>query len=154
MSKLFNNVSNHEEGIDLSGFEEDFQKAKVWDESTAAAEIPDGYYDVCIEEARLSRAVSSGNPMLVWRMRILGPDHAGRNLYKRRAITTRTLGFLKEDLQRCGLHLERLSELEFHLSEMQDRQLGVFKKTRGGYTDIHFSRNEKPLAELDDNLPF
>lgn len=155
---------------DLRHFDSDFGRPA----SAAPAsrgqrdEVPDGFYDARVEDATLGRTQNTGNPMLVWRLRILGPSAQGRCVTKMRVITQKTLPFLKEDLERLGLHLTRLSELHAHLHEMIDREVRISKKTNPArqWADISFTRERKgPASEpadseaawdagIDDDAPF
>lgn len=150
--------------IDLSAFDDDYARAEVRSPEPQAASVPDGFYDVRIEEARLSRTARTNNPMIVWRLRILGPTHEGAALSKTRVITQKTLPFLKEDLELLGVRLERLSDLEPHLARTVHQTVRISKKlSSSGWTDIYFV---KPLthaaaaaengfpAGIEDNLPF
>jgi hypothetical protein len=89
--------------------------------------------------------------MLSWKLRIVSEDFEGRTLNKIRVITEKTLGFLKEDLGRCGIQLTRLSELPLHLEEMTGLKINVLKKTKDQWTDVYFVKVER--VELD-NTPF
>lgn len=59
------------EDIDLAQFDDDFAHAEV--EEREFETIPDGKYQVNVERAELTRAQTSGNPMLKWTLRILAP---------------------------------------------------------------------------------
>ncbi len=119
------------------------------------AGLPDGDYEATIEEARLSETASTQRPVVVWTLRIDGPHGAGRVVHKARVITEKTLTYLKEDLEKCGLSLDRLSELEASLPELTGRMIAFRKVTRPNGSDIYFSWS-RPKAELapDDELPF
>lgn len=150
--------------IDLSAFEESYARASTVRTEPPAATIPDGAYDVRIEEARLTRTPRTGNPMVVWRLRVLGPTHRGAAVTKTRIITEKTLAFLKEDLELIGIELDRLSDLEAHLERSLDRELRIVKKTgNNGWNDIYFARPSAHAASAcansasltdDDPLPF
>jgi len=56
------------EAQDLARFDEQFRALGSGD--SAFPEVPDGNYDVLVEDAQLERSQSSGNPMLVWKLRI------------------------------------------------------------------------------------
>lgn len=144
-----------EEDVDLSQFDEAFASAPVAGGDAHRTEIPDGYYETVVEDAVLTRTQRTGKPILTWRLRIQSGDHSGQTLVKNRVITEKTLGFLKEDLQRCGVEVSRLSELQSRLHEMRNRAMRVMKRTRDGWVDVYFLRSSNAAApELDDNLPF
>jgi hypothetical protein len=125
--------------IDLSQFDEEFEAAPV--EEREFGEVPDGKYQVQVDKVELTTAKSSGNPMLAWTLRILGPQYAGRLLWRYSVIATReNVKWLKNDLHVCGLDLVRLSELRDHLPQLLDVQLEVTKRTRGDSVNIYFNR--------------
>ncbi len=163
---------SNDQAIDLSGFDDGYARAEVRGPEGVRDEIPDGNYEVRIEEARLSRTPRTNNPMIVWRLRVLGPTHEGASLVKTRVITHRTLAFVKEDLELLGIRLERISDLEQHLGGSVGSCVRIFKKQgNNGWTDVYFSRpnargaaanggtpldefDQPAYAGIDDNLPF
>lgn len=143
--------------IDLSQFDDDYARTEVRLSEALPPTIPDGQYSARIEEARLTRTARTNNPMVLWRLRILGPSHEGAAVTKSRVITHRTLGFLKEDLDLLGIHLPRISDLEMHLGECVGTEILIIKKTgTNGWADIYFRRGaaHAAAAGIDDNLPF
>jgi hypothetical protein len=142
------------EAVDLSEFDEAYAKAPMPNQDPQAGEVPDGFYDTVVDEVTIGRTPRSGNPMVSWRLVIQGPTHAGRRLTKHRVVTEKTLSFLKDDLTRFGLEIGRLSELTGHLDEMRSREMRVVKKTKDGWSDIYFLRQQRSAEELDDHLPF
>lgn len=137
--------------IDLARFDEAFQRARSVEGEDGQEAVPDGSYDTLVDEVRLTKTQRTGNPMVIWKLRILSGDYQGRTLNKMRVITEKTLHFLKEDLECCGVHLERLSDLSLHLDEMFGLKINVVKKTKGQWTDIYLVKAEKPAP---DNIPF
>lgn len=130
-------------------------------------EVPDGVYQVVIDSVELKyskvREDSGGNPMLVWRLRVISPLHEGATITKRNMIITdENVAFLKGDLQICGLHLERFSHLPARLSELLDIQLEVKKATKGEFTNVYFNKRitvdtegaEEGGSGGEDDLPF
>lgn len=125
--------------IDLSQFDDDFADAPV--EEREFEEVPDGKYQVQVDKVDLTTAKSSGNAILKWTLRILGPQHAGRLLWRNNVIATReNVRWLKNDLHVCGLDLVRLSELREHLPQLLDVPLEVTKRTKGDNVNIYFNR--------------
>lgn len=107
--------------------------------------------------------------MVLWKLRILGPQCQGRSLTKVRVITSKTLGSLKRDLERLDVRLERLSELPARAGGMVDRSVKIFKKTNPErrWTEVNFlgllegaDACGRPAAAngwtegVDDELPF
>lgn len=130
----------------------------VYRESKSAIEVPDGRYGVRVEDVGFSRS-SNGNPMIVWRLRITGPQHTDRLLWKRRAITENTMAFVKEELELCGLELRRFSDLPNETSRLVGVQVDVVKRTKDNRYDIFFARPRAMTAAAGvdsggDDLPF
>ena len=119
------------EHIDLADFDDAFAEADC-DPDCDADLLSDGRYRVVVEKAELevSRA---DNKMLVWRMRVLGPQFAGRKLWHRNMIMSKNnLRWLKRDLMTAGLELEKLSDLPNRIGELADVMLEIQLKTRAG----------------------
>jgi hypothetical protein len=143
--------TSDDSGIDLTRLDEAFQRAKFKEGENGREEVPDGYHNTQVEDVRLSKTPRTGNPMLSWKLRIVSEDFEGRTLNKNRVITEKTLAFLKDDLERCGVRLSRLSDLSLHLDEMLGLKINVLKKTKDQWTDIYFVKVQ--MQELD-NTPF
>ena len=143
--------------LDLAQFDDDFSEASI--EEREFEEIPDGKYQVNVEKVELTRAQSSGNPMLKWTLKILGPRFAGRLLWRNSVMASKeNLKWLKTDLHTCGLEIEKLSELPSRLGDLLDVKLEVTKRTKGENENIYFNRRivvDDLLAGDDDTLtPF
>jgi hypothetical protein len=147
-------VDTDSAGADLSRFDDDWAKASVTPDEMYT-DIPDGSYDAVIEEARLTETGSTGRPMVTWKLRIRGPQAVNRVLTKNRVVTENTLAYLREDLDKCGLHVSRLSELPARLGELVDRPIGLDKRTKDGRANFYFRRpsNRTSPVTLDD-VPF
>lgn len=143
--------------LDLAQFDDDFAEAPV--EEREFEDIPDGKYQVNVEKVELTRAQSSGNPMLKWTLKILGPRFAGRLLWRNSVMASKeNLKWLKTDLHTCGLDVEKLSDLPARLGDLLDVKLEVTKRTKGESENIYFNRRivvEDLAPEGDDSLaPF
>lgn len=142
--------------LDLAQFDDDFAEAPV--EEREFEDIPDGKYQVNVEKVELTRAQSSGNPMLKWTLKILGPRLAGRLLWRNSVMASKeNLKWLKNDLHTCGLEVEKLSDLPARLGDLLDVKLEVTKRTKGENENIYFNRRivVDDLAPEDDSLaPF
>lgn len=138
--------------IDLQEFDEAFATPPI-----DMGEVADGTYTARISDVSLLRS-KAGNPMVVWDLRIIGPESQGRHLKKRRAITDKTITFVREELETCGLTLNKMSELSGQLHRMIDLDLEVSKVTRNGDSNIYFKRRtdvaSSPNELADDELPF
>ncbi len=137
---------NEHEDIDLSQFDDDYDSAEVEDREFDV--VPDGKYQVMVERVELSRAKSSGNPMLKWTLKILAPSHVGRLLWRNNVMASKeNIKWLKNDLHTCGLELEKLSDLPERLNDLLDLTLEVTKRTRGENENIYLNRR----IEIDVN---
>ena len=149
--------------IDLAAFDGTFQQ-EATEERGEFEGLPDGKYQVAIEKVELTQTQSTGNPVLKWTLRVLGPRFANRLLWRNSVITNKTLRYLKTDLHLCGLDLDKLSDLPGRLAELLDVHLEVAKKTNGDYENVFFSRRitlsqgrslSQAHEEADDTLlPF
>jgi hypothetical protein len=119
-------------------------------------DIPDGTYDAVIEDARVTETTSTGRPIVIWKLRIQGPQAVNRVVTKNRVITENTLGYLREDLEKCRLQVSRLSELPARLGELVDRPVCVEKRTKDGKTNFYFrwTSNRSSHNGLGDDVPF
>ncbi len=151
--------------IDLSPYEPMYQAARTetlkQDKQTNnnynANAVPDGVYRVKVEDVSLGVSPSSGNPTVKWMLRILGPSQQRRVLYKWNGISERSLQYLVEDLQCCGVSMKRFADLEKHLPGLVGLELEIARKTKDGRTNIYFNKllSAKAMADaVDDELPF
>lgn len=155
--------------VDLREFDDDFARAESRPPSAEPIhpEVPDGIYETQVEDVTIGRTANTGNPMIVWKLRIQGPQCQGRTLSKVRVVTQKTIPFIKEDLERLEVQLERFSDLNGRLAEMIDRPIRVFKKTNAErrWSEVYFLRARKePQSEAAvgdawgtgtlDDLPF
>jgi hypothetical protein len=125
--------------VDLSRFDGDFAAAQI--EEKEFDPIPDGRYQVQVEHVEITTAKSSGNPILKWTLKILAPQFRGRLLWRHNAMATReNLRWLKNDLQICGLELQKLSDLPSHLERLLNVKLEVAKRTKAGSENVYFNR--------------
>jgi hypothetical protein len=140
-------MSTHEsfdegfESVDLSEFSAAFHESPGEEEIEP---VPDGKYRVSIDKAALTHAKTSGKPMLRWTLRILGPTHRGRLLWRNSVISHESIKYLKLDLLRCGLKLQDIGELPARVGELLDVKLLVTKTTRDDNERIYFSRRLTP----------
>ena len=126
------------ERIDLSHLDEEFTQTEVPEKEFTP--IPDGKYQVTVERVEIVAAQSTGNPMLKWTFRILGPTFKDRLLWKNSVLISGLMEYVKRDLQTCGLHLTRISELGNHLNELLDVRLEIVKKTKNGSENIFINK--------------
>ena len=132
----YGNYDYGQDDIDLTQFDEDFAEAEV--EERDFEPIPDGKYQVNVERVELTRAQTSGNPMLKWTLRIIAPRFRGRLLWRNNVMATReNIKWLKTDLHTCGLSLEKISDLPANLEKLINIKLEVTKRTRGENENVY-----------------
>ena len=103
--------------------------------------VPDGKYVVRVERAELGATRERGEPMLKWRLRILGPASRNRVLFRNSVLRAdNNLRWLKADLVLCGLVLHRLGELPVELDQLVGVELEVTKVSRGEREAVYFNR--------------
>jgi len=129
--------------IDLSYLDESYSSAEV--KETEFEDVPDGRYQISVEKAEIVRAKSTGNPLLRWTLRVIGPTQRDRLIWKNSVLTTATMDYLKSDLHLCGVTLHEMNDLHKHLGDLLDVRLEVVKKTRGENSNIYF--NKRILSE-------
>ena len=139
--------------IDLSQFDDDFRK-HTGSQGQKPQPLPDGRYEVLVENAEVTESKTSGQPMMKWTLRVTNPQaFANRILWKNTVISQKTLGIIKDDLKTCGLDLNGLSELPQRLGELLDIPLEATKRTNGEYENVYLNRRLDQERENDD-LPF
>ena len=139
MHESHNGHAPSRESVDLTQFDDDFAEAPI--EERQFDSVPDGKYQVNVERVEVTRAQSSGNPMLKWMLRILAPRCQGRVLFRHNVMATReNLKWLKNDLHVCGLDLAKVSDLPDRLGELLDVKLEVTKRTKGENENVYFNR--------------
>jgi len=139
---------------DLARFDDEWAKTSV-PADEMYSDIPDGSYDAVIEGARVTETSLSARPVVIWKLRIHGPQAVDRVVTKNRVITENTLGYLREDLEKCGLQVSRLSELPARLGELVDRPVGLDKRTKDGRTNFYFRWGSNRTSQGgSDDVPF
>ena len=144
------------EHVDLSTLDNDFGKAEA--QQASGENIPDGTYQVSVDKVQLAKS-QGGTPMIKWELRVLGPTHRKRKMFKNSAITVKSLPYLKKDLITAGLNLAKLSDLETRIGELLDVQLEIKRSTKGEYSNVWFKKRievEDPdrSAFSEDDIPF
>ncbi len=157
----YGNYDYGQDDIDLTQFDDDFAEAEV--EERDFEPIPDGKYQVNVERVELTRAQTSGNPMLKWTLRIIAPRFRGRLLWRNNVMATReNIKWLKTDLHTCGLSLEKISDLPANLEKLINIKLEVTKRTRGENENVYLNKrivledggDEYDTAAKDALVPF
>lgn len=154
-----NGLLNNDMALDLAQFDDTFESTPV--EERDFDTIPDGKYQVNIDKVELTRAQTTGNPMLKWSLRIIAPTHVGRFLWRNNMmVTAENIKWLKQDLYTCGLQLAKLSDLPANIERLLNVKLEVTKRTRGENENVYLNRRivltaEQAAAEAADGvIPF
>ena len=156
MARPFTDDASDTATATLAQFDEQWTKTSTASSEEPYSDIPDGMYDAVIEEARLTETASTGRHMVVWALRIKGPQAVNRVIMKNRVITENTLGYLKEELEKCGLTVSRLSELPVRLKDITDRPVAIEKRTKDGRANVYFRWKAARVPDnlLSDDIPF
>lgn len=93
--------------------------------------------------------------MLVWHLRITGPDCKGQKLFRRNMIASeQNVAWLKKDLVACGVELDSLTQLPGALDRLVGLTLEVTKKTKGEYENVYINARVSSDGNSDTDLPF
>jgi hypothetical protein len=129
--------------FDLAQFDDTFAATPV--DENEFEPVPDGKYRVRIEDVAITKSKRSGQPMLKWKLRILGPEFAGRLLWRHNLFATpENLKWLKRDLLSCGLEIAKLSDLPERRVELLGVEIEVTKRTKGENENVYFNRRVPP----------
>ena len=125
--------------FDLAHWDDEFVNAPI--EERDFEPIPDGRYQVAVDPVELTKSQNTGNTMLKWKLKVLGPNHEGATLWRNNVIATKSnVQWLKNDLHTCGLDLVKLSDLPANLDRLLDVKLEVTKRTKGDNENVYLNR--------------
>ena len=131
--------------FELSRFDEAFRAARRGHDPRGA-DLDDGIYPAVITRAEIRRAPGTFTPVLTWHLLVETSDGEGVPVRRTLCITKNSLAWLKEDLAKSGLVLEKLSELPNRLGEMAGRSVMLQKTSRDGQPQLYFRRMESKTA--------
>jgi len=138
------------EDLGLEQFDDEFEATKPAD--TQGEDVPNGDYSVRVQKAEVAKSKSSDATLLKWQMRVLGPKHAGRMVWKNSVISSKSMPYLKAELLLCGLELERLSDLTERCNELAGCCLKVRKTDRGTFINARLTAEEENDGDDDETL--
>jgi hypothetical protein len=136
--------------VDLANLDESYAASEVTDNDYDS--IPDGRYQALVERVELTRT-GKGDPMLKWMLRVTGPTHQGRVLFRYNVLTQENMTHIKKDLYACGLELGKISELPAHLERLLDLRLEVTKKTKGDFEAVYINKRIRTDGGGSDDKP-
>lgn len=134
--------NNIDFGAELAAFDADFAKAPS---DAGDGKIPDGKYQMRVQDATMSHAQTSGAPMLKLKLRVEGPQCVGRIVWRNSVIAADKIEYLKRDLVRLGVVLAKLSELPSRLPDMKGVLIEITAKTNGEFQNFYI---DKRVAEV------
>ena len=133
------------EDLDLAQFDQEFAEAEIEDFES----VPDGKYHVKVEKVEFARAKSTGNPLLKWHLRIIGPEYANRLIWRNSMLlSAENIKWLKTDLHRCGVESTKLSDLPANLNRLRGITLEVTKRTKGENENVYINQRIE-LGDVD-----
>ncbi len=117
--------------------------------------VPDGTYQVEVQKFEPGLTKAAGNRMFKWTLRILGPNHAKRMIFKNSIIDHqdsekrgKLLAMLKNDIAVSGVKIDKLSELGD--AKVRERflnlQLEVNVVQNGDFQNIYFRKRLEGVA--------
>jgi len=124
---------------DLSVYEAAWnQSAEVPTVSTD--EVPDAVYHCSVHTVEIKTS-KAGNLMLAWQLKVIGPSHKGRLIFKQNMIVAdaQRLAYLRKDLSTCGIDPGKISTLRDRLELLLDREIEVKVETKG-YRNVYINR--------------
>ena len=138
---------------DLAQFDDVFEEASGEDEFES---VPDDKYQIIVDRVELTRTKTNGDPMLTWELRIISGEYEGRKMFRNNVMASKeNVTWLKKDLNKCGVKLNKLSELPLHLERLLDVQLEVTKRTRDENENIYFKQQIEAMPTVDESdIPF
>lgn len=143
--------------MDLAQLKGEYERIPV-DPREGGDEVPDGTYQVNVENVDFARAKKTGNKMLKWKLRVISGAHKKRVIWRHSMFATPdNRKYLKADLVSCGLEIREWEDLPAALPQLLDVKLEVRKVTKPGQTiaNVYFQRRidvSTPVGE--DDPPF
>lgn len=149
---------------ELAQFEDAWNKAEVKDKGEFA-DLPDGKYQVVVDQVRFENAKQSGRLQLAWVLEVTAPDaFKNRLIFHYRGLDRAdSVEWMKQEIHTCGVDVSaiRITELPDILPELLDRVVEVTLKTKrtdkGEFQNCYINRllaTGKGSQDEDEPLPF
>lgn len=123
-------MSMHDE---LAQYEEAWNQAEVKDKGDFE-NLPDGKYQVKIDQVRFERAKTSQRLQLAWVFKVVAPDqHKNRFIFHYRGLDRpESAEWMKQELYNCGIKVVgiKVTDLPNVLPNLLDRVIEVTLKTK------------------------
>jgi len=113
----------------LKEFDSAWREAVVEDEFK---NLPDGKYQVSIDEIRFENAKKSGRLQLAWVLTVISPqENKGRKIFHYRGLDNEeSVKWMKKEMFICGLDSPNISDLPDKLPSILDSIIEVTLKTK------------------------
>lgn len=105
-------------------------------------EVPDGTYQVMCEACRVG-LTKSQKDCLKWEFVVVSGPYQDRKIFKTSLFTDKAMGFLKRDLEVCGVVLDTFSDLPANLLTIIGGFYEIVVKTNGEYKNIYINKTIK-----------
>ena len=137
----------------LKQYDAEWGEAKVKENDFTP--LPDGKYQVRVDTVQIQEYEQTGAIYLYWELEVVNGQHEGRKVFKRNGLDNpEKFGWLKTDLHRAGIELEKLSEIEMVLPDLLDRILEVQLKTGKPTAEGKTYQNCYINKLLNERVPF
>lgn len=143
---------------------------RVWEEAEVEGgnkyeNLPDGKYQVKIDEIRFENAKTSGRLQLAWVFKVLSPaTAANRKIFHYRGLDEESVKWMKQEVWKCGLEVEKITDLPHVLENLLDRVIEVTLKTKkndkGEFQNCFINKlldeadGSSKAIENEDSVPF
>ena len=139
------------------------ERLKEFDEAFAGAAtkagfdpVPDGKYRATINSASIVESQFDGSAQLKIEYIVLSGDSAGRKVFKYYDLeNVLRIPFLKQDLYRLEVEIEKLSELPSRLDVLLDKVVDIKLQTKEAASGKSYQNCYiNGLAEAGEEVPF
>lgn len=110
--------------VDLSILDDDFEQAEEAD-----SRIPDGKYQAYIDRIAVDINDYTGEPQLTIELVITDGPQEGRRVFYRKQFVSKSLPYIKKDLNVLGICPPRLSQLEEYIPQALDLICDITMRT-------------------------
>jgi hypothetical protein len=137
----------------LAQYREVFENAEVTEERNYE-DLPDGTYQMRVEEVRFGESKKTQRPQLVWTLAVVAPAaHANRKHWHYRGIADDNgIEWMKKELANAGMDVHGMDvrDIPDHLEDILDNIIEVQIRTRGEYRNTYINRVVSGPAPADD----